>query len=145
MAKLLYKASNAGVKIRIIARSMFSLVAGIEKYSENIEAISIVDRFLEHSRFFIFCNGGEPKYFISSGDWLPRNFDRRVEVAAPIYDPQLCQQLRDCFDLQWKDNCKARVWDAQMKNQFRKRTKKQPDYSLTDGPYRPPAEHHPSR
>jgi len=126
IAKLLYKASNAGVKIRIIARSMFSLMPGIEKYSENIEAISIVDRFLEHSRFFIFCNEDNPKYFISSGDWLPRNFDRRVEVAAPIYDPQLRQQLRDCFELQWKDNCKARVWDAKMKNQFRKRTKKQP-------------------
>ena len=126
MAKLLYKASNAGVKIRIIARSMFSLVPGIEKYSENIQAISIVDRFLEHSRFFIFCNDNDPKHFISSGDWLPRNFDRRVEVAAPIYDSQLCQQLRDCFDLQWADNCKARVWDAKMKNQFRKRTKSQP-------------------
>jgi polyphosphate kinase len=126
VAKMLYKASNAGVKIRIIARSMFSLVPGIAKYSENIEAISIVDRFLEHSRFFIFCNDDDPQYFISSGDWLPRNFDRRVEVATPICDPQLRQQLRDCFDIQWQDNCKARIWDAQMKNHFRKPGKKQP-------------------
>jgi len=116
---LLYKASRAGVKIRIIARSMFSLVPGVEGVSENIEAISIVDRFLEHSRFLVFGNADNPLYFICSGDWLPRNFDRRIEVAAPIYNPNLQQQLQDCFDLQWRDNCKARAWDEEQKNCLR--------------------------
>ena len=120
MVNLLYKASQAGVKIRIIARSMFSAVTGIKGLSENIEAISIVDRFLEHSRFFIFNNGGNPAYYIASGDWLPRNFDRRVEVATPIYAKPLQQQLRACFDLQWRDNCKARIWDRKLRNRFRK-------------------------
>ncbi|MEA2067793.1 MAG: polyphosphate kinase 1, partial [Verrucomicrobiota bacterium] len=124
MAALLYKASRAGVRLRIIARSMFSIVPGIEGLSENIEAISIVDRFLEHSRFLIFHNGGAPLYFITSGDWLPRNFDRRVEVATPIYDPALQTQLRKCFDVQWKDNCKARLWDQDQTNALRPRAKK---------------------
>lgn len=120
---LLYAASQAGVRIRIIARSMFSAVPGLHGVSDNIAAISIVDRFLEHSRFFIFCNGGKPRYFLSSGDWLTRNFDRRVEVAVPLYSRKLQQQLRDCFDLQWQDNCKARVWDKKMSNQLRVRKK----------------------
>jgi len=121
MVRLLYRASAAGVRIRLIVRSMFSLVPQLAGLSDNIEAISIVDRFLEHSRFFIFANGGKPVYFIASGDWLPRNFDRRVEVATPIYAPQLQQQLRDCFDLQWQDNCKARLWDEGLTNRFRPR------------------------
>ncbi|MDY0190895.1 MAG: polyphosphate kinase 1 [Desulfuromonas sp.] len=120
---LLYAASQAGVHVRIIARSMFSAVPGLTGVSENIAAISIVDRFLEHSRFYIFCNAGKPVYFIASGDWLPRNFDRRVEVAAPLYSPKLQQQLRACFDLQWRDNCKARVWDKEFSNQVRPRKK----------------------
>lgn len=120
---LLYAASRAGVRIRIIARSMFSAVPGLPGVSENIEAISIVDRFLEHSRFFIFCNGGNPLYFLSSGDWLPRNFDRRVEVAVPLYSRKLQQQLRDCFDVQWQDNCKARIWDKKLSNHVRARKK----------------------
>lgn len=122
---LLYKASQAGVRIRIIARSMFSAVPGVPGLSENIEAISIVDRFLEHSRFFIFCNGDNPLYFISSGDWLPRNFDGRIEVAVPLYNEAIKQQLRHCFDQQWQDNCKARIWDKDLSNKLRKRHKKQ--------------------
>jgi polyphosphate kinase len=126
MVNLLYRASRAGVKIRIIARSMFSAVAGIKGLSENIEAISIVDRFLEHSRFFIFNSNGKPVYFISSGDWLPRNFDGRVEVAAPVYATELQQQLRDYFDIQWQDNCKARIWDKELSNRFRTPEKGKP-------------------
>ncbi|MCA1797683.1 MAG: phospholipase D-like domain-containing protein, partial [Geobacteraceae bacterium] len=125
IVNLLYRASRAGVKIRIIARSMFSAVAGIKDLSENIEAISIVDRFLEHSRFFIFNNSGAPVYFISSGDWLPRNLDRRVEVATPVYAPALQQQLQDYFNIQWQDNCKARIWDKNLRNRFRPRTAKE--------------------
>jgi polyphosphate kinase len=114
--RLLNRATKAGVKIQLIVRSMFSLVPDRQ---QNIEAISIVDRFLEHSRFFIFCNGGEPRTYISSGDWLPRNFDRRVEVACPIYDPRLQQELSDYFDLQWQDNVKARIWNEALDNHYR--------------------------
>jgi polyphosphate kinase len=95
---------------------MFSLVADLE---DNIEAIGLVDRFLEHSRFFIFCNGDEPRYYISSGDWLPRNFDRRIEVACPIYDPSLQKELDLYFDLQWQDNVKARIWNGALDNRYR--------------------------
>ncbi|MBN2645110.1 MAG: polyphosphate kinase 1 [Desulfuromonadaceae bacterium] len=121
MAELLYRASRAGVAVRIVARSMFSMVPGIKGLSERIEAISIVDRLLEHSRFFIFHNRGTPLYFISSGDWLPRNFDRRVEVAVPLYDKEVQNQLRQYFDVQWSDNCKARLWDEAMSNGYRPR------------------------
>jgi polyphosphate kinase len=115
----LYKASQAGVKIRIIARGMFSLIPGIEGMSENIEAISIIDRFLEHSRIFIFCNEGEEKYYISSADLMPRNLDRRIEVVCPIYDHSIQQELKQYFICQWQDNVKARVYDEQLSNRFR--------------------------
>jgi len=121
---LLYDASRAGVRIRLICRSMFSLVPGRPGVSDNIEAISIVDRYLEHSRFFIFANSGKPLYYISSADWMPRNFDRRVEVACPIYDSDLQQELREYFEVQWQDNVKARVLDEDLHNRFRHRGKK---------------------
>jgi len=104
----LYKASQAGVKVRLIVRSMFSLVPGVPQISENIEAIRIVDRFLEHSRIFVFCNGGKPKYYIGSADLMPRNLDRRVEVLTPILDPGIREELRTVFEMQWKDNVKSR-------------------------------------
>ncbi len=116
--KLLYDASAAGVRVRVIARSMFSLVPDKPDLSENIAAISIVDRFLEHTRFFSFANGGDPVYFLSSADWLPRNFDRRVEVACPVYDPALKQELRDYFEIQWRDNTKARYWNESLDNAY---------------------------
>jgi polyphosphate kinase len=116
--RLLNRAAKAGVRIQLIVRSMFSLVPDQQ---ENVEAISIVDRFLEHSRFFIFCNDGEPRTYITSGDWLPRNFDRRVEVSCPIYDPVLQQELSDYFDLQWRDNVKARIWNGALDNKYRSR------------------------
>ncbi|TAL34035.1 MAG: polyphosphate kinase 1 [Spirochaetes bacterium] len=119
IANRLYRAGDAGVKVRIICRGMFSMVPGVEGLSENIEAVSIVDRYLEHSRFFIFCNGGDPKYFISSADWLPRNFDRRIEVTCPVLDADLKKQLRDIFDLAWSDNVKARVISGQFDNGYR--------------------------
>lgn len=104
----LYQASQAGVKIRLIVRSMFSLVPGIPGISENIEAIRIVDRFLEHTRVFIFCNGGKPRYYIGSADLMPRNLDRRVEVLTPVTDPALQKELGTSVDIQWRDNVKAR-------------------------------------
>ena len=117
--RLLNRAAKAGVKIQMIVRSMFSLVPDLPELQGNIEAISIVDRFLEHSRFYIFCNDENPRYYISSGDWLPRNFDRRVEVACPLYDPEIQQELLDYFDLQWQENAKARIWNGALDNHYR--------------------------
>ncbi len=114
----LYEASNAGVKIRIICRSRFSLVPGIEGFSENIEAISIVDQYLEHARFFIFRNGGDSLCYISSADWLGRNIDRRVEVTCPVYRKSLKQELKDIFEIQWRDNRKARILDRDLVNNY---------------------------
>ena len=112
----LYEASNAGVKIRLIVRGMMSLVAGQKGFSENIEAISIVDRYLEHSRVYIFENGGEPLYYIGSGDIMTRNLDHRVEVICPIYDQRLKLFLQQLIETQWSDRCKARILDKNLSN-----------------------------
>lgn len=114
----LYKASNAGVKIQLIVRGMFSLWPGIKHQSENIEARCVIDRFLEHSRIYIFCNGGETKTFIASADLMTRNLDRRVEVTCPIYDADIAKQLQDIFDIHWNDNVRNRILDGDMRNNY---------------------------
>ncbi len=114
----LYKASGAGVKIRLIIRGMCSLIPGIKKVSENIEAIGIVDRFLEHSRFFIFCNNGNEHIYISSADLMPRNLDHRIEVTCPVFDKSIKCEIQREFDIQWNDNVKARVIDESQSNKF---------------------------
>jgi polyphosphate kinase len=119
MINELYKASQAGVKIRIISRGICSLVPGVKGVSENIEAISIVDKYLEHSRVLIFCNNNQPLYYISSADWMIRNLDNRVEVAAPIYDPDIQQELNTFFELQWQDNTKSRHLGKEKINEMR--------------------------
>ena len=116
MINALYLASQAGVDIKLIVRSMCSLVPGIPGVSENIKVISIVDKFLEHSRIFIFCNGGEERYYLSSADLMSRNLDRRVEVACPIYDKNIQLELRTFLDIQWNDNTKARSIDDKLLN-----------------------------
>ncbi len=108
MVEALYKASQAGVQIRMIVRGICCLVPGIKGISENIEAISVVDRFLEHPRMVIFENGGNRDIFISSSDWMTRNLDNRVEVSCPIYDKDIQQELVDTFELSWNDNVKSR-------------------------------------
>jgi polyphosphate kinase len=120
MIELLYRASQAGVRVRLIVRSMFSIVPGVSGLSENIEAISIVDRFLEHSRIFIFGVGARRRAFISSADLMPRNLDYRVEVTCPIYDRQIQRELEAFLDLQWRDNVKARVLTPNMDNPIHK-------------------------
>jgi polyphosphate kinase len=87
--------------------------------SENIEAISVVDKFLEHPRLFIFGNNGDPKVYISSADWMTRNLDNRVEVGCRIYDEDVKRELLDTFDISWRDNVKARVFDAEQSNRYR--------------------------
>ncbi|MBL7890581.1 MAG: polyphosphate kinase 1 [Bacteroidia bacterium] len=124
MIKKLYEASASGVKIKLIVRGICSLVAGVKGISDNIEAISIVDKFLEHSRVFVFCNGGEEKYFISSADWMTRNLDHRSEVAVPIYDKGIQQQLKKIIHTLWSDNTKARVLGSTQNNEYKKSTGK---------------------
>ncbi len=124
MIKKLYEASASGVKIKLIVRGICSLVAGVKGISDNIEAISIVDKFLEHSRVFVFCNGGEEKYFISSADWMTRNLDHRSEVAVPIYDKGIQQQLKKITHTLWSDNTKARVLGSTQNNEYKKSTGK---------------------
>ncbi len=115
----LYMASNAGVKIKIIVRGVCSLIPGIPELSDNIEVISIIDRFLEHSRIYVFCNDEEPEYFISSADLMTRNIDHRIEVTCPIYDSTIKRHLKNILDIEWKDNVKARIIDEQQQNNYR--------------------------
>ncbi len=121
MVDKLYEASRAGVKIQLIIRGICCLVPGVQGMSENIEAISIVDKFLEHPRLFIFGNGGDTKIYISSADWMTRNLDFRVEVGCPIYDSDIKQELLDTFDISWRDNQKARVFSEKQDNAYREK------------------------
>ncbi len=119
MVDKLYEASRAGVKIQMIVRGICCLVPGIEGMSENIEVISIVDKFLEHTRLYVFCNDNDPKVYISSADWMTRNIENRVEVSCPIYQDDIRDELLNIFDICWSDNVKARIIDAAQTNQYR--------------------------
>ena len=114
----LYDASAAGVPVRLIIRGICCLRPGVEGLSDSIEATSIVDRFLEHSRMFLFHADGAEKMYLSSADWMTRNLNRRVEVAFPIYDQDVFDELRHVLDLQCADNTKARIIDEHQRNRF---------------------------
>ncbi len=116
---LLYEASQQGVKIRMVVRGIHCLIPGIEGLSENIESVSVVDKFLEHPRIYWFKNAGEDRIFISSADIMERSLDYRVEVACPVYDKDLKQILMDTFDLSFNDNFKARIHDADLSMEYR--------------------------
>lgn len=122
--ELLYKASKAGVEVHLIVRGACCLQPHIKKQSENIQAISIVDRYLEHARLVIFHNNGDEKVYIMSADWMTRNLDRRVEVGIPIMDKKIKQTLKDFFDIQWSDNVKARDLTIFGSNQYVKNDEK---------------------
>lgn len=117
----LYAAGQAGVPIQMIIRGMCALRPGVPGLSDNIQVISIIDRFLEHPRVMVFHNRGNPQLFISSADWMSRNIDGRIEVGTPIYDERLKQRILDTLQLQLSDTCKARVIDADQKNEYVKR------------------------
>jgi len=121
MIDKLYEASNAGVIIQLEVRGICSLIPGVPGLSENIEAISIVDNYLEHSRIYIFGNAGSSEVFISSADIMTRNLDLRVEVTCPIYDEEIKKELIDNFDLGWKGNVKARFHSKELDNKYRQR------------------------
>ncbi len=120
LIKKLYQASKAGVKINMIIRGVCSLIPGIKGMSENIEAVSIVDRYLEHSRIFVFGNGGNELYYFSSADWMTRNLDYRVEVTCPVYSKELQQELRTMLNIQLSGNVKARIIDEFQTNRYKR-------------------------
>jgi len=105
--KELYAASQAGVQIDLIVRGMCSLRPGLHGVSEGIRVVSIVDRYLEHARIFYFQNGGNDTFLLASADWMPRNFDRRIEIAFPVIEPRLQAKLKDFLELQLADTIKG--------------------------------------
>lgn len=116
----LYEASNAGVKIKLIVRGICTLVPGVPNFSENITVISIIDKFLEHARVFIFGNNGKEEMFLSSADLMSRNLEHRVEVGFPVLDPDLRQEIRDIIEFQLQDNVKARDITRLNNNKYHK-------------------------
>jgi len=123
MVDKLYEASDAGVEIQLIIRGICCLIPGVKGMSDNIEAISVVDKFLEHPRVFIFGNDDNPKVYISSADWMTRNLDNRVEVGCQIYDDDIKQEMIDTFEISWSDNVKARIFSDKQDNAYRKNNK----------------------
>ena len=117
LIRSLYNASRAGVKIQMIVRGICCLIPGHKSMSENIKVISIVDRFLEHTRFMIFNNNNDNKVFISSADWMTRNLDNRVEVTCPILQEDIKKEILDIFNIYWSDNIKARLVNNNSKSQ----------------------------
>ena len=115
---LLYDASEAGVKIRLLVRGFTCLVPGIENLSSNIYITSIIDRFLEHGRIYLFENDGNEELYFGSADWMTRNLDRRIEVIAPVYDKDIAREFKDILEIQFGDNVKARIQDPTEKNLF---------------------------
>ncbi|WP_340155479.1 polyphosphate kinase 1 [uncultured Winogradskyella sp.] len=120
MIDKLYEASRAGVKIQMIIRGLCCLVPGVKGMSENIEIISIIDKFLEHTRLYIFSNQQNPNIYISSADWMTRNIDNRVEVSCPIYDEDIKRELQHLYDICWNDNVKARIINENQDNSYRR-------------------------
>jgi len=118
MIDKLYEASQAGVKIQLIIRGIFGLKTGDPVLSKNIEAISIVDKYLEHARIMLFANGGKEDIYISSADWMTRNLDRRIEVACPIHSPEIRSELKELLRIQLRDNTKARILDSDLTNRY---------------------------
>lgn len=132
MTDRLYRASRAGVKIRLIVRSNCSVIPGVKHMSENIEIHTIVDKYLEHSRIIWFHNNGEENIYISSADIMVRNLDRRVEVAVPIYDEKIKQELMDYFNMQFDDNQKSRYLNQYEENTYVTAEKSKPVRSQQD-------------
>jgi polyphosphate kinase len=114
----LYEAAHAGVKVKMIVRGIFCAAVENHKFKKAMNAISIVDEYLEHARVMIFENGGKEKIYISSADWMVRNLDHRVEAAVPITDPGIAKEIRDIIKIQLHDNVKARWLDNHLVNEY---------------------------
>ena len=128
----LYQASNAGVKIKMIIRGMCCLIAGMKGYSENIEVLSIIDKYLEHARVHIYCNGGNELIYLTSADFMTRNIDTRVEVGFPVYDEELKKEVRDMINLQLQDNTKSREINSHNTNKYHKTSSDLPHRAQVD-------------
>jgi polyphosphate kinase len=120
LIKKLYAANNAGVKIEMIVRGICCLAPGVKGKSENITVISIVDRYLEHARFMIFENNGNPQYYLTSADWMERNLDKRIEVGVPILDKSVQKEIDTVFEYQWRGSVKSRLISKSLKNVYRR-------------------------
>jgi len=118
MMDKIYEAAHAGVKAWLIVRGIFGMRTELENGHQNIVAISIVDKYLEHSRIFLFGNGGDERIFISSADWMPRNLNRRVEVATPVYSEEIKKELKAMLRTQLRDNTKSRILDNELSNRY---------------------------
>ncbi len=118
LVERLYRAASAGVPIRLLIRGMCSLIPKLPGISENIQAISIVDRYLEHDRVYVFENKGDKRVYLSSADWMTRNIDYRIEVAVALLDPRLKQQVLDILELLFNDTAKARHIDKKLSNRY---------------------------
>lgn len=114
----LYEAAFAGVDVKLIVRGIFCGVVDDKKFKKVITAISIVDEYLEHARVMIFHNGGKPRVYISSADWMVRNLDHRIEAAVPLLDKRICNEIQDIINIQLKDNVKARILDNELSNRY---------------------------
>jgi len=116
MIKYIRRAAESGVRVRLLIRGMFSLV--LNSSTVNIEARGLIDRYLEHSRVYFFANGGNELCYISSADLMSRNLDNRIEVAVPIYDSSIRNELREILEISWKDNVKSRILDESLSNKY---------------------------
>ena len=114
----LYEASNAGVKIQLIIRGICCLVPGVKGQSENISVISIIDRFLEHARIYVFANGGKEKMYLGSADMMTRNLENRIEICFPVLDPRVKEELDMLLKIQLSDNSKARIINQYLTNDY---------------------------
>ncbi len=122
MIARLYEASNAGVKIRMIVRGACGAIPGVPGMSANMRAVSIIDRYLEHARIFIFYNNGQERYYVASADWMTRNLSHRIEVGFPIYDESIQKELRNYIDMELRDNVKARIIAKGRMNKYKRPT-----------------------
>ena len=118
MVEKLYEASRAGVDIDLLVRGNCSVVTGVEGVSDHIHIRGIIDRYLEHSRIFIFAAGGDEKVFIGSADWMPRNLDHRIEVVTPVYDPAIKGEMKRIVEYGLRDTLQGRIVDGKGENQF---------------------------
>ncbi len=123
----LYEAAKAGVEIKMIIRGICSAYTDQKSFKKQIQAISIIDEYLEHARVFVFHNEGKPSVFISSADWMVRNLDHRIEAACPIYDKKIQQELIDILNIQLAENVKGRILDNEQVNEYVHRDETEPE------------------
>jgi polyphosphate kinase len=119
MINKIVEAAKAGVKIRMLIRGTCSLSSVSEEVKGNIEIVSIIDKYLEHSRMLVFHNDGDEQIYLTSADWMIRNLNSRVEMSCPVFDPQIRRELKDYLEIQFRDNMKSRLIDEDQQNHYK--------------------------